>query len=329
MRLPTTPIPDMHRLKGVSTLVDAQGEPIAQWIKTTAPDLTPKDVIDAFKTIRRPAKITAPKGAHEADLLAVYPLGDPHIGMHAWGLESGADWDLKIAEATFLGAIEDLVKRGPRAKTALVVNLGDFFHHDNAHGHTTNGNHALDVDGRTAKVIATGIRIVTGLIDRVASHHAKVVVDTRIGNHDAHSSLFLSLALQAWYRGSRHIEIKPTITHRAYYRHGAVLIGTTHGDRAKGRDLAEIMAAEASESWGKSRHRTWLVGHVHHSRVQEHRGVRIESFRTLAARDAWHAAQGYQSGRDLHRIVYHREHGEISREIVNAEAILRLTGSGR
>lgn len=43
----------------------------------------------------------------------------------------------------------------------------------------------------------------------------------------------------------------------------------------------------------------------------------------LAAADSWHSAQGYVSGRDMHRIVYHREHGEVSREVVNVAAVLR------
>jgi hypothetical protein len=39
----------------------------------------------------------------------------------------------------------------------------------------------------------------------------------------------------------------------------------------------------------------------------------VEYFRTLAARDAWHAGQGYRSGRDMQCIIHHREFGEIGR----------------
>ena len=81
------------------------------------------------------------------------------------------------------------------------------------------------------------------------------------------------------------------------------------------------MAAEQSEAWGRTRYRYWLIGHVHHQRIQEYRGCKVESFRTLAARDSWHAAQGYLSGRDMHRIVYSLAHGEVSREVVNVDAL--------
>ena len=73
------------------------------------------------------------------------------------------------------------------------------------------------------------------------------------------------------------------------------------------------MAADVPELWGATKHRMWFVGHVHHQDIKEYRGCTVEYFRTLAARDAWHAGQGYRAGRDMRLIVLHREHGEIER----------------
>ena len=42
-------------------------------------------------------------------------------------------------------------------------------------------------------------------------------------------------------------------------------------------------------------------------------GVTCESFRTLAAKDAYAAGHGYRAGRDMRCIVHHREHGEVER----------------
>jgi hypothetical protein len=39
----------------------------------------------------------------------------------------------------------------------------------------------------------------------------------------------------------------------------------------------------------------------------------VETHRTLASTDAWHAGQGYRSEKDMNAIVYHRDHGEIQR----------------
>jgi hypothetical protein len=98
-----------------------------------------------------------------------------------------------------------------------------------------------------------------------------------------------------------------------YYRFGKVLIGSTHGDTIKGGDMVAVMAADRPEDWGATVHRHVYVGHVHHHDSKEYRGGTVEYFRTLAARDAWHAGQGYRAGRDMRLIVMHKDHGEIER----------------
>ncbi len=322
---PVEPVPPRHRIKGVSSYVDAEGNIKGQWIKTRSQEsdaeFLARLAAETLAAIQPRTWSIAPPDAHDAELLAVYPLGDPHIGLLAWAPETGDDWNLQLAEEMMVSAIRGLVLRGPRTTKAMIVNLGDFFHYDNAASRTTRGEHSLDVDSRSPKVLAVGLRIMVALIDAALEHHAAVTVDCRIGNHDAHTSLMLSLALAAHYRNEPRVTVPPTTTHRAYYEHGAVLLGTTHGDTAKGEDLASIMAAEQPKAWGRTRYRYWLCGHVHHLRRQEYRGVIVESFRTLAGRDSWHASQGYVSGRDMHRIVYHRDHGEVSREVVNVSAL--------
>jgi hypothetical protein len=52
--------------------------------------------------------------------------------------------------------------------------------------------------------------------------------------------------------------------------------------------------------------------------VKEIQGVRMESLRTLAAKDSWHAAQGYRSLRDTRSIVYAADYGEIERHTCSA-----------
>jgi len=329
--VPVDPLPERHHLRGVSTLVDAEGNIRAQWVKTAKDHETHAELIARLmrelptRVPVRDGAIARPRPApSDADaLMAVYPLGDPHVGMMAWAPETGADWDLRICEETMTRAMRDLVLRGPRCRRALIVNLGDFFHSDNAHGHTTNSAHSLDLDGRTPKVLAIGLRIFTTLIDAALEHHDEVTVDCRIGNHDAHTSLMLSIALGAFYRQEPRVSIPATVSHRAYYTHGACLIGTTHGDRAKPEQLPQIMAAERAEDWGRTRHRYFYCGHLHHVVRREFAGCIVETFRTLAAGDSWHVAQGYRAGRDMHRITLHAELGEIAREVVNVDALMR------
>jgi len=322
-------MPEGAVLLGTSTLLGPDGRVTSQWVKTKVAPPSDEDIIAGImerlpqKVTSRVGSIRAPKVAKNDSLFTVYPLGDPHIGMMAWGEETGTDFDLKIAEETMVGAMHDLVLRGPRTEEALIVNLGDYFHFDNQKQETTRGGHRMETDSRPAKVLAVGLRIMTGLIDAALKHHQKVTVDCRIGNHDAHSSLMLSLALGAYYRNEPRVHVPPTLTHRAYHQFGKVMIMTTHGDKAKIDSLESIMATEQPKMWGETEHRYALTGHIHHSTRKEFRGVIVESFRTLAGKDAWHSEQGYMSGRDATRIVYHREHGEMSREVCNVSQLLR------
>ncbi len=50
----------------------------------------------------------------------------------------------------------------------------------------------------------------------------------------------------------------------------------------------------------------------------------VESFRTLAAKDAWHSSAGYRAGRDMCTITYHREFGEVARATANIDMIEAL-----
>ena len=90
-----------------------------------------------------------------------------------------------------------------------------------------------------------------------------------------------------------------------------------HGNGIKPDQLGQIMAVDRAQDWGETVHRYWYTGHVHTRRVFELPGVLVESFRTLAAPDAWTASMGYRSGRDMHAVTLHAEHGEVIRQRVD------------
>lgn len=323
---PMEVLPPAHRVKGVSSYVDAAGVVRGQWIKTAeSPEDRLEGVLEAFRRLDDGGPVAPlvapPEGPSRADLLAVYPLGDPHIGMLSWAEETGADFDLGIAERLYTAAIRDLVVRGPRSALALLINLGDFFHFDTEGVKTTKGQHTLDVDGRGSKVLELGVRIVVGMIVALLQHHDRVIVATCKGNHDKHTSVMLALVLRAHFRDNPRVEIEIPHAERRYIEFGSVLLGTVHGDKGAHKDLPAIMAAEAAAAWGRTTERVIHVGHVHHDTIQEHRGCKVETHRTLAPRDGWHAGQGYVSGRDLKRIVYHKEWGEVSRETASARSL--------
>ena len=304
------------RAHGVSTLYDAEGNVRAQWVKETANKRSPEEwvqhVAEAFKDVPKVPKIPAPTNTN-SKLLTVYPIGDHHVAMYSWGAETGADYDIKIAEALLTGAAHYLVASSPASTDALIVNVGDFFHVDNLKNETSRSGHTLDVDTRYAAMIRAGTNLLRVVIDTALTKHRNVKLICAIGNHDDIGSLWLAHALSLLYERNPRVTIDTSPGKFHYHQHGSVLIGVTHGDTGKPEKLQGVMAADKPQLWGDTRHRYWLTGHVHSRRVIEFPGVMWETFRTLAPGDAWANASGYRSGRDMTSIVFHRDHGEVAR----------------
>ena len=319
-------VPLGYHVRGVSQLLDGDGRPVLTWQKTAIDaGHQHQAMLDAFATMSdriTPAKLITPPKAADDELLAVYPMGDPHIGLHAWSDETLDDhFDLKIATSQLERASDMLVSLAPAASTAIVLPLGDFFHADNMQNRTSRSGHALDVDGRYAKIAAAGVACLVRVIDRAAQRHAHVIVRCEIGNHDDQSAIWLALCLAQRYIGNPRVEINTSPAKFWYHHFGACLLGSTHGDTAKHAGLGEIMAADVPELWGATQHRYWYVGHIHSRTVHERPGCEVETFRTLAPRDVYATAAGYRSGRDMRLDVFHRKHGRINRHIVGIDQV--------
>lgn len=316
----TKPVPDGFVVSGVSTYYNEEGQAIGQWVKSRLieSDKLAKlqeaiaDSVAEYKGRYRPIKYKRPKDVDE-DIVLTIPIGDPHIGMYSWQEETGEDFDVDIAREDLLRAANKLLTIAPPSSKCVIINLGDFFHADNQSNQTSRSGHSLDVDSRWARVLKLGCMIMVDMIKLALAKHPKVEVINAIGNHDDHSSVMLAAFLDAYFSNEDRVTIQPTVSKFHYFKFGKCLVGVTHGDTVKHADLGELMAADRPEDWGATEHRYWYVGHIHHSRKSELLGCTVESFRTLAAKDAWHAAKGYRSGRDMNAIVLHKDFGEIAR----------------
>lgn len=317
-----TEIPPGFRARGVSTLRRGDGSIALQWQKTaTDADAQHQAVLDAFASVAasipRTTPTPAPKGHGDADLLNVIPLGDPHLGLYAWAQETGdRNFDLKIASHELRVGVDHMIARLPDAHSALLVPLGDFFHSDNAQNRTARSGHALDVDGRYGKIASAGVAVVVYQILALLRTHRRVTVRIEIGNHDDHSSQWLALCLMQRFHDEPRVEIHGGDGCKFWYcEFGKNLLGTTHGDTVKrsGPSLAEIMAHDRPDAWGRTTWRRWLVGHVHNLSVHERPGVEIETHRTNAARDGWTASAGYRAGQGFVAYTLSRNYGEVSR----------------
>ncbi len=324
--------PPGFAVKGVSTLYNADGEQTAQWVKTTAeaerPEALREAILEAFEDYRGRGKVSAAPKHSDADLMTVYPMGDPHLGAYSWAEETGDDFDLKIAEQNLCESVSRLVACSPKSEVGLILNLGDFFHSDTSENRTLRSGHALDVDTRWAKVLRVGVRAMMQCIESACRKHQTVIVKNLIGNHDDHTSQMLSIALGLFYEGNERVIIDESPSKFWFHRFGRVLIGATHGDTCKPTALPGIMAHDRAGDWGETKHRYWYTGHIHSQTVMEFPGVLWESFRTLAGKDAWTASKGYRSGRDMYAIVHAKDHGEVERHRVDI-GMLNGTSSPR
>ncbi len=328
LETPTLAMPG-YRIKGESVLLDGDGKVSAKWIKTSTDDVDrDAQLRAAVATIADDWPSLAPVVDIpldlDEDLLAVYPMGDPHLGMFSWRMETGQDFDLTIAENNLMMAVDHLVAGAPWAKQALILNLGDFFHTDSNAGTTTAGT-KQDTDTRWAKVLSVGVRVMRRLIDQALTKHETVHVYCLIGNHDSHTSIMLSLCLAQYYENEPRVLVDTSPDQFRKFRFGQNLIGMTHGDTLKADKLPSVMACDWAKDWGETTERIWYCGHVHHDTMKEYPGVCVETFRTLAPRDKWHHASGYRSGQDMKCDVFHARWGRVSRNTVGILQVQALT----
>jgi hypothetical protein len=268
-----------------------------------------------------PGPMAAESSSVDEDILCVYPMGDPHFGMKAHAPEAGENFDLKIAERNTKGVVDRLVASAPPAKTAILLNLGDFFHADDNSARTKQSGNPLDVDGRWHEVLRVGGWTMVHLVYRLLEKHENVLVYNERGNHDDVSAIAMAVALDMFFHGNPRVKVADPAAYYHFYEFGKNLLGFTHGDGAKENDLPSIMAHDEPEAWGRTKHRVFHRGHFHHDRYVDLVGCTVETHRTLAATDAWHRKSGYRSKRDMKVITYHREYGEIARSRVNLDMI--------
>ena len=319
-------LPAGHQLRGVTYKANDKGELEPYWVKSKNIDSEEKDIERLKEKVEAvinsvPARPTIDRYSLEVDdnLLACYPLGDRHIGMMAWKAECGKDWDLKIAKRVLCETFEKVVKRAPPCKRALIVDLGDYLHSDNLEGFTMRSKNILDMDSRYPKMIDVGIEIFLFMIDKCLEHHEEVDVEILPGNHNEIGGVWMVRVLVAHYRDNPRVNIKLNEAPIHCYQWGKVMLAMHHGHTIKMQQMPGTCAADYPKIWGNTIYRYGLMGHIHKDSQfgDETSGMKVNSFRTLAAADSYAKWHGYRSGCDTKVIVYHKEDGQVEEYTIN------------
>lgn len=306
------------KLRGTSQLFkQGQAAPVMEWVKTSADTEAQEALIRAFieglcSDVKGLSPVVPAPTFVDADLLAVYPIGDQHHGMYADPTETGEAYDAKISVSRLESAFDHLLALAPPAETALLINLGDFLHGNDSTNETEHGN-KLDVDTRFGKVLVSGALALIRCVLKLLQKHKTVHVWNMRGNHDRDAALALAMGMNFYFHNEPRVTVDMGTSLYKYHRFGEVLIGSHHGHGAKAQDLPLIMADDRKEDWGLTTHRVWHCGHIHHLTRKDYVGCTVETHRTLAGTDAWHAGQGYRSKKDMNAIIYHSRFGEIQR----------------
>jgi hypothetical protein len=325
----THTVPDGFKVKGVSTYYDEEGKARGQWVKSSADQearerMLRQFVEDLCAEVKGKSPKIEPPTFTNADMLAVYPIGDMHHGMYADAGETGdADYDCKIASTALERAVDYLASITPPSEDALLINVGDYLHGNDSSNETPGHGNRLDVDTRYGQVMhSAGLSLVRA-IQRLLTKHQRVIFWCMRGNHDPDAAPALALAVSFYFHNEPRVVVDLGTSLYKYMRFGQNLIGSHHGHGAKGADLPLIMATDRKHDWGETTYRVWHCGHIHHKTAKEYPGCVVETHRTLAPQDAWAAGKGYRAQSDMNAIVYHREHGEIQRSRFDMSMVQR------
>lgn len=320
-------IPAPFIARGHSTYYDKDGQPTQQWVKSKIDDAQYQQMLSAAaaamsEELPRLPPVAAPSlPASAAELANLFVLTDVHMGMLAWHKEGGANWDLKIAEATVSNCFMAMMDRAPQARTAIIAQLGDWFHSDSLVPITPTSGHVLDQDGRYAKMVSAGVRLARRVVDRALQEYERVVVLMAEGNHDPAASVWLQTMFSALYENEPRIEVVQTPLPYYAIPHGRTALFFHHGHKKKIDSLPLLFAALFPDVWGATTKRYAHTGHLHHLNEKEHPGLKLTQHPTIAARDAHASRGGWLSERQASVITYHSEYGKVAEAIVTPEML--------
>ena len=113
----TKVVPEPFVVKGISTYYDKEGKAAGQWVKSTLDQNKHQEMmlaaIEAMKEEIYPVKpVAAPVTGHDK-LCNCYVITDYHLGMLSWEVETGANWDIGIAEEMLVRWFQQAIAQSP------------------------------------------------------------------------------------------------------------------------------------------------------------------------------------------------------------------------
>lgn len=318
-------VPAGHTVKGVSALLDEEGREIVKWVKTkedaVAAEAAMRAVVEAFKEDIPRAKPTRKSAPGKIELLNQFTVTDLHFGSLSWGEETGADYDLKIAEQLLLDWFSAAIQMAPSAATAILAQMGDLLHHDSHLSVTPTHAHVLDADSRLQKMIRVVIRTMRRIIEMLLEKHGHVHVIMADANHDPAGGAWLREMFAAFYENEPRVTVDSSASTYYVYQHGDTSLFYHHGHKRTIANVDSVFVGKFREIYGATTHSYAHIGHKHSDELKSGNLMKVEQHETLAAPDAFAANGGWLSGRSAKVITYHRKFGEVGRLTITPEML--------
>ena len=285
---------------GEPTYLDLRDEIIAE-MRTHAPQYDPIEYDPA------------------AENLLVIDPADVHFGKLAEASEAGNDYDLDVAAAYLREGVRGVLAKAQAHGIAKILFVlgNDILHIDTPRRTTTSGT-PQDTAGSWHRAYRVAKDSLIGAIEACAAV-APVHLVHCPSNHDFMSGYMLSDSIVSWFAKHPNVEANPRsvdMRHRKYIQFGSNLLGFTHGDGAKDKDLHSLALTEARTAFSECDRVYWHCHHVHH-KIRKMNGVEVEKdhigatvihaapvsdvtdknvieyIRSASASDGWHHRNGY------------------------------------
>lgn len=274
----------------------------------------PKYKIDKFNL-----KDTEPFGC-------VLSIQDFHLGRFSSITETNFNTDLEIQIEDFKICIRKLVSKiskfGKIDKLFLTIG-GDFINSDNSKITTTHGTPQDSVPSHTLLQIQALLLLIY-MVDtcRTISNEIELVFSG--GNHDHDNSVSMYLAVSAWFKDCEDIktffdEKTPNARKRQYRTYGDNLLVFAHGDGPKAVNMPIIIANEARQIWGKTKHTMYFSGHHHVKINQDINNIQHFQQPSLALDDRWSYDKGFQNNKGMSIVLLDKKDGYIGELVAHPE----------
>lgn len=304
-----------------------------------------KHAVDYEKIIKSSNETSFDENVYSMNshLLVVDPA-DIHIGKLSKIYETGFEYNMDIAVNRVKEGIDSIILKSEGFNIDKIVFVigNDVLHIDSPYRKTTAGT-PQDTDGQWWQMFLEAKKCYVSAIEKL-TELAPVHVVFCPSNHDYVSGWMLADTIYSWF--SKHPNVSfgidqknISIAHRKYVQFGSNLIGFTHGDGAKEKDLPSLMQYEAREAWGNSKFAYWYVHHTHHKNrstiglnhqklEKDHIGVTVlqtgknldsnnnvyvETVRTPSPSDGWHDRNGYVNQQAIEAFLHHPQYGQVAR----------------